>query len=71
MFAKAEVPIDVTLPGIMIEIKLVQPENAELLIVSKALLRVTEVRLLQFWKVFPPILVTFSGMVMDVKLVQP
>ncbi len=51
--------------GIVIEVRLEQPEKVYSSIVVADFGIVTEVRLEQPWKALPPILVTDSGMVID------
>ena len=69
--AKALVPIFDTFSEIVIDVKLVHPLKASLLIsyIDPGIFMV--VKLVQPWKVPVPIFDTFSGIVMDVKLVQP
>ena len=54
----------------MIDVKLRQPEKAELPILVTEFGIVTDVKLLQYLKVHCPILVTELGIVIDVRLLQ-
>lgn len=77
IFALSEIPLKtllvtpITLFGIVIEFRLVQPSKANLPISVTLSGIVTEVRLVHPLKAFIPISVTLSGIVIDVKLVQP
>ena len=79
--SNAEIPIEVTLLGIIVA---EQPALRQLLLVSIMALQLSresyvvlpsstmmEVRLLQPEKAEPPMLATLSGMVMEVRLLQP
>jgi hypothetical protein len=70
--ANGLLPIQVTLLGIVIEDKAVQPENASAPIEVKLLgdSNVTLVKLVQLANAIMPISVTVFGMMIEVKLVQ-
>ena len=65
---KTPSPINVTLFGIVIEVKALQPEKAHLPIELRLLDIVTEVRLVHIPKASSPIEVTLFGIVIEVKL---
>ena len=68
---KAELPIDVTLSGMVTDVKPLQSRKAELSIDVTLSGMVTDVKPLQPWNAEPPIDVTLSGMVTDIKPLQP
>jgi len=65
--------MSVTLLGMVMLVRFVQPRKALVLILVKFTLvgRVTVARLAQYWNALLPIMVTLLGMVMLVKLLQP
>jgi len=70
LWAKAEFPIDVTLLGIVMDVKALHPLNAASPIVVRLSGRVMDVRPLPA-KAITPIEVTLLGIVIDVKASHP
>jgi hypothetical protein len=66
LMENAKLPIDLTLPGITIEVRLLQSQNALLPMDVTLSGMVTDVKVLQFLKTFSPMALTPSGMINEV-----
>jgi galactitol-specific phosphotransferase system IIC component len=70
-FLKAELPIEVTLSGILKVVKFLQPEKVPSLIIVRFSGILMEVKEVQPYNAELPIYVTFSGIFMEFKAEHP